>query len=129
LIAFLLATPPAVDPERIVQLTIQYPRFASHAPHYIFNYVKAGNDRHRNNRMMKSPSAKLAHIDFGDCFEIAMRRECYPKKVSFRHTRMLLNALEVSGIEGTYRHCCENVLRVPRDDDDPDSPLFQSKHF
>jgi hypothetical protein len=40
--------------------------------------VKAGDDRRRNNIMMKSQSAMLAHIGFRDCFEIAMRRERYP---------------------------------------------------
>ena len=44
------------------------------------------------------------HIDFGDCFEVAAYREKYPEKIPFRLTRMLLNALEVSGVEGNYRY-------------------------
>jgi FKBP12-rapamycin complex-associated protein len=65
--------------------------------------------------MMKSRSVKLEQIDFGDCFEIAMRRERYPETVPFHLTRLLMNALEVSRIEGQYRNCCENVLRLLRD--------------
>jgi serine/threonine-protein kinase mTOR len=48
-------------------------------------------------------------------FEVAMHRDKYPEKVPFRLTRMLIHAMEVSGIEGTYRSTCENVMRVMRD--------------
>jgi FKBP12-rapamycin complex-associated protein len=50
-----------------------------------------------------------------NCFEVAMHRDKYPEKVPFRLTRMLINAMEVSGIEGTFRSTCENVMRVLRD--------------
>ena len=32
-----------------------------------------------------------------------MQREKYPERVPFRLTRMLVNAMEVSGIEGNFR--------------------------
>nr|CAB3461729.1 unnamed protein product [Digitaria exilis] len=35
-------------------------------------------------------------------------------KVPFRLTRMLVKAMEVSGIEGTFRTTCENVMQVLR---------------
>jgi hypothetical protein len=44
-----------------------------------------------------------------------MVREKYPEKVPFRLTRMLIQAMEVSGIEGTFRITCENSMRVLRD--------------
>jgi hypothetical protein len=40
-----------------------------------------------------------------------------PGEGPFRLTRLLANAPEVSRIERTYRHCCENVLRLLRDND------------
>ena len=40
-------------------------------------------------------SGKIIHIDFGDCFEVAMTREKFPEKIPFRLTRMLINAMEV----------------------------------
>jgi hypothetical protein len=43
-----------------------------------------------------------------------MVREKYPEKIPFRLTRMLINAMEVSGIEGSFRITCENVMRVIR---------------
>lgn len=55
------------------------------------------------------------HIDFGDCFEVAMRRESLPEKVPFRLTRMLVNAMEACGIEGNYRNTCELVVKVIRE--------------
>lgn len=44
-----------------------------------------------------------------------MRREKFPEKVPFRLTRMLVNAMEACGIEGNYRHTCELVIKVVRE--------------
>ena len=63
-------------------------------------------------------SGKILHIDFGDCFEVAMTRDKFPEKIPFRLTRMLINAMEVTGIEGTYRSTCESVMRVLRNNKD-----------
>ena len=38
---------------------------------------------------------QILHIDFGDCFEVAMNRGKFPEKIPFRLTRMLVNAMEV----------------------------------
>ena len=45
--------------------------------------------------MLDRMSGKIIHIDFGDCFEVAMVREKFPEKIPFRLTRMLINAMEV----------------------------------
>jgi len=50
----------------------------------------------------------------GDCFEVAMSRDKYPERVPFRLTRMLVKAMEVSGIEGSYRSTCERTMTVLR---------------
>ncbi len=42
----------------------------------------------------------------------------YPEKIPFRLTRMLVNAMEVSGIEGNYRSVCEVVMVVLREQRD-----------
>jgi hypothetical protein len=47
-----------------------------------------------------------------------MHREKFPEKVPFRLTRMLTNAMEVSGIEGNFRCTCERVMTVLRDNRD-----------
>lgn len=47
-----------------------------------------------------------------------MTREKFPEKIPFRLTRMLINAMEVTGIEGTYRRTCESVMNVLRKNKD-----------
>ena len=54
-------------------------------------------------------AGKLLHIDFGDCFEASMHREKFPEKVPFRLTRMMVKAMEVSGIEGNFRWAASRV--------------------
>ncbi|XP_052868920.1 serine/threonine-protein kinase Tor isoform X2 [Anopheles cruzii] len=77
-------------------------------------YILGLGDRHPSNLMLDRLSGKILHIDFGDCFEVAMTREKFPEKIPFRLTRMLINAMEVTGIEGTYRRTCESVMNVLR---------------
>lgn len=81
----------------------------------IVGYVLGLGDRHPSNLMLDRITGKIIHIDFGDCFEVAMHREKYPERVPFRLTRMLTYAMEVSNIEGSFRITCENVMRVVRD--------------
>jgi FKBP12-rapamycin complex-associated protein len=78
-------------------------------------YILGLGDRHPSNIMLERHTGKIVHIDFGDCFEIAMRREKFPEKIPFRLTRMLIKAMEVSGIEGNFRTTCENTMRVMRE--------------
>ncbi|CDK26792.1 unnamed protein product [Kuraishia capsulata CBS 1993] len=77
-------------------------------------YILGLGDRHPSNLMMDRITGKVIHIDFGDCFEAAILREKFPEKVPFRLTRMLSYAMEVSGIEGSFRITSENVMRVLR---------------
>ncbi|KAL8151366.1 LOW QUALITY PROTEIN: hypothetical protein V2J09_021174 [Rumex salicifolius] len=81
-------------------------------------YLLGLGDRHPSNLMLQRFSGKILHIDFGDCFEASMNREKFPEKVPFRLTRMLVKAMEVSGIEGTFRTTCENVMQVLRTNKD-----------
>lgn len=78
-------------------------------------YILGLGDRHPSNLMLDKISGRILHIDFGDCFEVAMNRDKYPEHVPFRLTRMLIKAMEVSGIEGSYRSTCEQTMSVLRD--------------
>lgn len=49
--------------------------------------------RHPSNLMLERTTGKVIHIDFGDCFEVAMQREKYPERIPFRLTRMLISAM------------------------------------
>jgi phosphatidylinositol kinase/protein kinase (PI-3 family) len=81
-------------------------------------YILGLGDRHPSNLMLDKLTGRVLHIDLGDCFEVAMNREKFPEKVPFRLTRMLIRAMEVSGIEGSYRSTCERTLNVLRDSKD-----------
>lgn len=81
-------------------------------------YILGLGDRHPSNLMLDRFTGKVIHIDFGDCFEVAMHREKFPERIPFRLTRMLINAMEVSGIEGNFRITCEHVMRVLRENKD-----------
>ena len=81
-------------------------------------YLLGLGDRHPSNLMLDRYSGKILHIDFGDCFEASMHREKYPERVPFRLTRMLVRAMEVSGIEGNFRSTCEGVMTVLRQNKD-----------
>lgn len=77
-------------------------------------YILGLGDRHPSNLMLDKVSGRILHIDFGDCFEVAMNRDKFPEKVPFRLTRMLIKAMEVSGVEGSYRSTCERTMSVLR---------------
>ena len=81
-------------------------------------YVLGLGDRHPSNLMLDRTNGKIIHVDFGDCFETAMTREKFPERIPFRLTRMLKNAMEVTGIEGTFRRTCESVMKVLRSNRD-----------
>ncbi|KAF5015670.1 hypothetical protein F66182_12909, partial [Fusarium sp. NRRL 66182] len=81
-------------------------------------YILGLGDRHPSNLLLDRLTGTVVHVDFGDCFEIAMHREKYPERVPFRLTRMLTFAMEVSNIEGSYRITCEAVMRVIRENKD-----------
>jgi len=77
-------------------------------------YILGLGDRHVSNILIITTSGKIAHIDFGDSFENAMKREHVPEKVPFRLTRMLVNAMEVTGVEGTFKKICLESMDMCR---------------
>jgi FKBP12-rapamycin complex-associated protein len=77
-------------------------------------YILGLGDRHPSNLMLDRNTGMVIHIDFGDCFEVGMVREKHAEKIPFRLTRMLVNAMEVSGVEGTFRITCEQVMNLLR---------------
>jgi len=77
-------------------------------------YILGLGDRHPSNLLLDQITGKIVHIDFGDCFEVAQQRDKYPEKVPFRLTRMLIHAMEVCGIQGTFNKSCEVSMGVMR---------------
>ncbi|KAI0793741.1 atypical/PIKK/FRAP protein kinase [Fomes fomentarius] len=102
----------SINSEHWLERRATYTR--SLAVNSMVGHILGLGDRHPSNLMLERNTGKVVHIDFGDCFEVAMHREKFPEKIPFRLTRMLTHAMEVSGIEGSFRNTCEismNVLR------------------
>eukprot|EP00049_Salpingoeca_infusionum_P008011 m.129205 g.129205 ORF g.129205 m.129205 type:complete len:2557 (+) comp13887_c1_seq5:70-7740(+) len=81
-------------------------------------YVLGLGDRHLSNIMLHRHSGEICHIDFGDCFEVAQQRRTYPETVPFRLTRTLVRAMEVGGVEGSFRVVSETVMSIMRENKD-----------
>ncbi|KAG9023315.1 phosphatidylinositol kinase- protein kinase tor1, partial [Tulasnella sp. UAMH 9824] len=77
-------------------------------------HIMGLGDRHPSNVLLSRVTGQVVHVDFGDCFEVAMTREKYPEKIPFRLTRMLTHAMEVSGIHGSFKNTCEISMTVLR---------------
>lgn len=77
-------------------------------------YTIGLGDRHPNNIMIQRHTGRVIHIDFGDSFEVAMKRIVYAERVPFRLTRMIVNALDGGRVDGLFRNTCEDILWVLR---------------
>jgi len=103
----------SADAEMWLEKRTEYTR--SLAVMSMVGYILGLGDRHPSNFMLDRFTGKLIHIDFGDCFEVAMQRDKFPEKFPFRLTRMLVQAMEISGIEGNFRITSQWVMRLIRD--------------
>ncbi|KAF8966334.1 atypical/PIKK/FRAP protein kinase [Flammula alnicola] len=103
----------SVNSEHWLERRATYTR--SLAVNSMVGHILGLGDRHPSNVLLERSTGKVVHIDFGDCFEVAMHREKFPEKVPFRLTRMLTHAMEVSGIEGSFRNTCDITMQVLRD--------------
>ena len=83
----------SVDSEHWLERRATYTR--SLAVNSMVGHILGLGDRHPSNLMLGRSNGKVVHIDFGDCFEVAMHREKFPEKIPFRLTRMLTRAMEV----------------------------------
>ncbi len=95
----------------------------------VAGYILGLGDRHPSNLLLDRLTGEVIHIDFGDCFEVACSRPKFPEKVPFRLTRMLVNAMEVGGIKGTFKVTTENVMRVLRDNKESVLALLEAFVF
>lgn len=83
----------SVNSEHWLERRTTYTR--SLAVNSMVGHILGLGDRHPSNLLLERSTGKVVHIDFGDCFEVAMHREKFPEKVPFRLTRMLTKAMEV----------------------------------
>ncbi|CAK9801500.1 Serine-protein kinase ATM [Anthophora quadrimaculata] len=101
-----------LSPETWFERRLAYTR--SIATTSIAGYVLGLGDRHLNNILIDQTTAEVIHIDFGIAFEQGKVLPV-PETIPFRLTRNIEVGMGVSGIEGTMRYCCEEILTVLRD--------------
>ncbi|XP_027356375.1 serine/threonine-protein kinase SMG1-like isoform X2 [Abrus precatorius] len=80
-------------------------------------HVLGLGDRHLDNILIDFCSGDIVHIDYNVCFDKGQRLKI-PEIVPFRLTQMIEAALGLTGIEGSFRSNCENVIGILRKNKD-----------
>jgi phosphatidylinositol kinase/protein kinase (PI-3 family) len=80
----------------------------------MIGYIIGLGDRHPSNLMVQNESRNIIHIDFGESFDSTLMRNVNPERVSFRLTKMIVNALEGSVTDGFYRQICIRAMQLIR---------------
>ncbi|KDN53350.1 hypothetical protein K437DRAFT_241928 [Tilletiaria anomala UBC 951] len=79
----------------------------------IVGYVLGLGDRHLSNILIDVANGELVHIDFGIAFDQGKLLPI-PELVPFRLTRDIVDGMGMPGIDGAFRQCCQQTLRVLR---------------
>jgi len=77
-------------------------------------FVVGLGDRHTSNTLMIEATSELLNIDLGIVFDQGQLL-AVPELVPFRLTREVVDGFGVAGTEGVFTRCCEETLRVLRD--------------
>jgi len=80
----------------------------------IVGYLLGIGDRHASNILVDQRTGRLVHIDFGYAFEqgkVLPR----PETVPFRLTRDIVDAMGITGTEGSFRTCCDVTMTLLRE--------------
>ncbi|GAA6019897.1 hypothetical protein JCM11491_004857 [Sporobolomyces phaffii] len=80
----------------------------------MIGHVLGLGDRHVSNILIDEVTGELVHIDFGIAFEQG-KRLTIPELVPFRLTQNIVDGFGSSGVDGVFRRCSEETLRVLRD--------------
>ncbi|KAJ3223764.1 hypothetical protein HK099_000720 [Clydaea vesicula] len=77
----------------------------------MIGYIVGLGDRHAQNILVDKSSAEVVHIDLGIAFDQG-KLLLTPEQVPFRLTRDIVDGFGIQGLEGAFRKCCEETLRV-----------------
>ncbi|OHS94120.1 hypothetical protein TRFO_11408 [Tritrichomonas foetus] len=80
----------------------------------VVGYIIGLGDRHPSNIMIHKFTGSVIHVDFGDCFEFARDRVRFPELIPFRLTRFMIKAFGPSGIDGSFRKSCMDMIGLVR---------------
>ncbi|KAJ3272712.1 Serine/threonine-protein kinase smg1 [Terramyces sp. JEL0728] len=79
----------------------------------IIGYILGLGDRHLDNILIDLEEGSIVHVDFNVCFEKGKRLRV-PETVPFRLTQNIITAFGPTGIEGSFRIACQEVLKTLR---------------
>ncbi|KAJ3066509.1 hypothetical protein HDU98_010170 [Podochytrium sp. JEL0797] len=79
----------------------------------IVGWIIGLGDRHPQNTLINQTTGSIIQIDLGIAFDQGKLLST-PELVPFRLTRDVVDAMGCTGIEGSFRRCCEETLRVAR---------------
>ncbi len=99
------------DPAQWLSCRLAYTR--SVAVNSMIGYVMGIGDRHSNNILIDVNTSEMVHIDFGIVFDQGKLLPT-PETVPFRLTRDVIDGMGITGVEGTFRRSCEQVLGALR---------------
>ncbi|ELU13193.1 hypothetical protein CAPTEDRAFT_149364 [Capitella teleta] len=100
-----------LEPDQWYTKRLAYTR--SVATNSMVGYILGLGDRHVQNILIDETSAEMINIDLGIAFEQGKILPT-PETVPFRLTRDIVDGMGVTGVEGAFRRCCEECLRVLR---------------
>ena len=78
---------------------------------YLFSH-RLG-DRHGDNILLQMKTGGVMHVDFNYIFWVGERLH-YPELVPYRLTRNIVDAMGITGVQGSFRAVCEIVLSLLR---------------
>lgn len=81
----------------------------------IVGWVLGLGDRHTSNILQDETTGEVVHIDLGIAFEQGKLLPV-PERVPFRLTADVIDGLGTSGVDGVFRRCSEETLRVLREE-------------
>ncbi|KAJ3318863.1 Serine/threonine-protein kinase smg1 [Boothiomyces sp. JEL0866] len=79
----------------------------------IVGYILGLGDRHLDNILIDLEEGSIVHVDFNVCFEKGKRLRV-PETVPFRLTQNIVSAFGPTGVEGSFRIACQEVLKTLR---------------
>ncbi|KAM0786662.1 hypothetical protein ACM66B_002111 [Microbotryomycetes sp. NB124-2] len=79
----------------------------------MIGHIVGLGDRHTSNALVDEKLGEVVQIDFGIAFESGKRLPI-PELVPFRLTQNVIDGFGSSGVEGVFRRCSEETLRVLR---------------
>ncbi|KAJ1932722.1 serine/threonine-protein kinase M1 [Linderina macrospora] len=97
------------SPERWLMSRAAFTRTA--AVMSIVGYILGLGDRHCSNILLDTRSGEVVHVDF-DCLFDKGKKLPVPEIVPFRLTQNMVDAMGITGYEGTFRKTCEITLRL-----------------